>query len=137
MAAQSVTLNLPRALYERLAERARQAQRSVEDEVIEVVATAVPAGDGLPEDLAAAIAPLPLLDDEALWRAARGHLPREAAAHMEALHEKRQSEGLTTAEQELLAMLVRQYERYMLVRARAAALLHERGHDVSSLVAPR
>ena len=136
MGAQSVTLNIPGSLYERVAERARQAHRSVEEELLEVVATAVPAGDGLPEDLQAAIAPLPLLDDEALWRAARSHLPAEAAARMEALHDKRQAEGLTNAVQEALATLVRQYERYMLVRARAAALLHERGYDVSSLVVP-
>jgi len=72
-----------------LEQRAKQAHRRVEDELLDVVATAVPAADPLPEDLAAAIAPLPLLDDEALWRAARSHLPAEDATHMEALHDKR------------------------------------------------
>ena len=136
MAAQSVTLNLPAPLYERLAERAKQAHRSVEDELIEVVATAMPEDDGLPAELATTIAPLPLLDDAALWRAARSHLPADAVARMQALHDKRDVEGLTFVEQETLATLVRHYERAMLVRARAAELLHARGHDVSSLIRP-
>src|SRR6187402_876938 len=93
MATQTVTLNLPAPLYERLTQRARQAHRSVEDELLEVVATAVPASDTLPDDLTAAIAPLPLLDDEALWRAARSHLPAEDVSQMEAFHDKRDASG--------------------------------------------
>ncbi|MEK9163946.1 MAG: hypothetical protein AAB342_01175 [Chloroflexota bacterium] len=135
MAVQSITLNLPSALYNRLKRRAEQTRRTVEAELLEVVATAVPIADELPPDLAEAISPLALLDDEALWRAARSHLPAEAASQMEELHLKRQREGLSEAEQQTLARLVRQYERAMLVRAQAAALLKQRGHDVSGLIA--
>jgi len=46
---------------------------------------------------------------------------------------KRQSEGLTETEYKDVARLVRQYEQTMLIRAQAAALLKQRGHDVSSL----
>ena len=135
MAVQSITLNLPSALYNRLKRRAEQTRRTVEAELLEVVATAVPIADELPPDLAEAISPLALLDDEALWRAARSHLPAEAASQMEELHLKRQREGLSEAEQQTLAGLVRQYERAMLVRAQAAALLKQRGYDVSELIA--
>jgi plasmid stability protein len=89
MAVQAVTLHLPSPLYERLKERAEQTHRSVEAELLEVVATAVPVADDLPADLAQMISPLALLDDKALWRAARSHLPAEAAAQMEQLHLKR------------------------------------------------
>lgn len=58
-------------------------------------------------DLNEAISPLMLLDDEALWRAARSHLLAEAAAQMENLHLKRQREGLTDTEAQTLAELVR------------------------------
>jgi len=51
------------------------------------------------------------------------------------LNAKRQREGLTEAEQQESALLVRQYERSMLVRAQAAALLKQRSHDVASLLA--
>jgi hypothetical protein len=73
------------------------------------------------------------LDDEALWRAARTRLPADAVEELERLHLKRQRQGLTASEDEQVAALVRQYERVMLVRAQAAALLKERGHDVSVL----
>ncbi len=42
--------------------------------------------------------------------------------------------AIGAAEAETLARLVRQYERYMLVRAEAAAILRERGHDVTPLL---
>jgi len=99
-----------------------------------MVATAVSVTGELPADLAEALSSLELLNDEALWKAARSHLPSEAAAQLEALHFKRQEEGLTETEAQTLAGLVRQYERAMLVRAQAAALLKQRGYDVSVLV---
>jgi hypothetical protein len=55
---------------------------------------------------------------------------------METLHIKRQSEGLSAVEEQTLSGLVFRYERSMLVRAQAAALLKARGHDVSSLLHP-
>lgn len=133
MAIQPVTLNLPSTLYNRLKRRAEQTHRTVEAELLEVVAMAVPVTDEIPADLEAAISSLSLLDDEALWQAARSHLPKEAADQLESLHLKRQREGLTEAEGQTLTGLVRQYERAMLVRSQAAALLKQRGHDISNL----
>lgn len=134
MTTQPVTINLPILLYERLQQQADRTQRSIEDEVVEAVATTVPIGDQVPDTLADTVSPLALLDDEALWHAARSTLPREAAEAMEALHLKRQRAGLTPSETEVLATLVQQYEHYMLVRAQAAVLLQERGYDVSILL---
>ena len=137
MAAQSVTVDIPAELYERLKQRADQARRTVEEELLEVLATAVPADEELPTDLADAVAALPLLDDAALWRAARSAISSEVATDLETLHMKRQREGLTETEARVLSALVRQYERTMLVRAQAAALLKQRGHDVNDLVLGR
>ena len=134
MTVHAVTLHVPSLLYEQLKRRAEQAQRTVEAELLDIVVTSVPMSDDLPADLAEAITPLELLDDEALWRAARCSLPAEAATQMEDLHLKRQREGLTDSEVKTLDGLVRQYERTMLVRAQATALLKERGHDVSRLL---
>jgi plasmid stability protein len=135
MALQAVTLRLPAELYDRLQRRATQRRRSVEDELLDVLATAVPVADELSADLADALSPLALLDDEALWRAAHSHLSAKSAAALEALHLKRQREGLTDVEADTAAGLVRQYERAMLVRAQSAALLKGRGYDVAKLVA--
>jgi plasmid stability protein len=137
MTVHPVTLDLPSTLYSRVRERSVRTQRSVEDELLDVLASAIPASEELPPDLAEALAPLALLDDAALWRAASSHLPVAVAARLEALHLKRQGEGLSDAESADVARLVRRYERVMLVRARAAALLKQRGHDVSSLLSGR
>lgn len=134
MAVQAVTVNLPGPLYERLARRALRTRRTVEAELVEAVATSLPEEpDELPADMAEAIAALHLLDDEALWRAARTCLAPEKAADLEEFHIKRQGEGLSASETEALAMLMKEYTRIMLVRSRSAALLNQRGHDVSGL----
>lgn len=134
MATQSVTLRLPEPLYQQLKRRAEQTRRTVEDEVLEVVAGAVQVAAELPQDLADAISPLAALDDDALWRAARARLPVDAAERLEELNLKRQREGLTQIESDEASTLLRGYERAMLVRAQAAVLLKERGHDISVLL---
>lgn len=130
----TVTLSLPLPLYERLKARADQAHRSVEAEALDMLVMAVPIADDLPDDLEAAISPLATLDEAALWQAARTRFAPDAAQELEHLHLKQQREGLTDVEQRAVDQLVRQYERAMLVRALAAALLQRRGHDVSSLL---
>lgn len=134
MSLQTVTFGVPTGLYDQLKQRAEQSSRTVEAELVDVLAAVVP--EHLPDDLAEAIAPLSLLDDAALQRAARSRLPDDLAEQLETLHLKQQREGLTDAETEQVAALVRQYERAMLVRSRAAALLKERGQDTSPLIAP-
>ena len=134
MTVQTVTLNMPSTLYDRIKRRAEQAHRSVEAELLEAVAMAVPAADELPPDLAETISSLALLDDETLQHAASSHFPTEKASELEALHLKRQDEGLTEDEAQRAAELTRQYERAMLIRAQAAALLMQRGYDVSALI---
>ncbi len=129
---ESVTVHIPLALYERLKQRADQAQRSVEDELLEAAGTAV-ADDVLPPDLTDTLASLTLLNDPALWDAAKSHLPIETAEQLSILNLKRQSVGLTEAEVLLLDQLLHQYEQMMLVRAQAALLLKQRGHDISML----
>jgi len=133
MSLQPLTLNVPAPLYDRLKQQAEQNQRSVEAEMLDVLAAHLPVIDQLPADLASALSPLTLMTDEELWRAARSRLGTEAAAELEQLHLKQQRETLSQAEMETEAGLVRQYERAMLVRAHAAALLHQRGHNVDVL----
>ena len=134
MTVQPVTLNLPGHLYDRLKRQADEAHRTVEAELLDVVMSGIPLADELPADLSEALSPLALLDDDALWRAARSHLPEEAATEMENLHLKRQRDGLSQTDEQTLAGLVRQYERAMLVRGQAAVILKQRGLEVSGLL---
>jgi hypothetical protein len=135
MAVHSLTLSLPGSLYERLIRRAERTHRPVEVELLEAVATGMSVDEDLPAELAQAVSALQLLDDAALWRAAQSPLPTEVATQIENLHLKRQFEGLTPNETQVLSTLMRRYEQTMLVRAQATLLLKQRGHNVSQLVA--
>lgn len=134
MTAHTITLQLPVSLYDRYKQRAEKTHRTVEAEVLEAVTVAAPEAEGLPRELAEAVSGLAALDDADLRSAARGSFTPEASARLEALHIKRQDEGLTEEEEEVTERLVRHYERAMLVRAHALKLLQERGHDVSDLL---
>lgn len=129
-----LTLNLSDSLYDKLRRRAEEAHRTIEEELQDLMAAGLAASEALDPDLEAAVTQLATLDDAALLRAARATLPAAAAEELETLHDKRQREGLTEEEARTAAALTRRYEHSMLVRAEAAALLAQRGHDVSSLL---
>ncbi len=132
--AHAVTLQLPVTLYDHFKSRAERARRSLESELLEAVATVATEEETLPEDMEQAVEDLQVLDDKALWGAARHCLPEEARARLEDLNLKQQREGLTPGEREAHTQLLHQYDRAILVRAHAMQLLKERGHDVSDLL---
>lgn len=134
---QPITLNLPEPFYQHIKQQAEKTQRTMEAELLEVVATTMPEEERLPADLANAIAALNLLDDKTLWQAARTHLSVKAVSRMERLHNIRRNVGLNEAEKEELAALVSEYEKSILIRSEAMGILMERGHDVSKLVKKR
>jgi plasmid stability protein len=133
MSTQTVTVNLPETLYEQVKQHARQTQRSIEDELIAMILAALPTIDDLPADLANAVKQLAFLTEDELWQAARTTLPVNDAKRMQELVEKRQREGLTADENTEIEQLAYRYDQTMLVRAKAVALLKERGQDISSL----
>lgn len=102
----------------------------MEEESLQLLSASVPSAD-----LPAALASLQAMDESMLWNAARARLPDELSNELAALNARQQREGLTPAEAERLAELVRQYEWQMLMRAQAAVLLKRRGHDVAELIA--
>ncbi len=133
MPTQAVTLRVPLPIYEFFKNRADRTHRSVEGEMLEVAAAEAAEEDRLSADLTQAIAGLQVLDEEALWRAARSLFPGEQKEQLETLNYKQQSEGLTRLEQQRQEQLLSACDRLMLVRAHAAKLLKERGHDISEL----
>jgi hypothetical protein len=130
MALQTVTIKLPKSLYLRVKQRAQKMRRSIEDELIAVVAAALPTIDDLPADIADDMAQLAFLTDQELWQAARTTLNVSQSERMQALLLKRQQEGLNPQEEEEAKRLAHYYDRTMLIRAQAAVLLKERGHDI-------
>lgn len=133
MSEQTVTLNLPEPLYLKLKERAEQKKHSLETELMEVVVTAVPVSDELPPVLAEALNALTLQNDRNLWKSARSKVSKKDQARFRALQSMRKEQGLTQVEVVELTNLRTEFDRVMLVRARAAVLLKERGFDISEL----
>lgn len=86
------------------------------------------------QELAAAVAALHGLDDNALWKAAKDRLPEEATERFQDLNRKQQRDGLSNDELRELDDLRSGYDRVVLLRAEAAFLLKERGHDISVLL---
>ncbi len=135
MTAHAITLNLPETLYQYFRKRVEWTRRSLEDEVLDAVASGASLDEELTPELVESLDAMGESDDEELWRLARKTMPREASQELEALHYKQQDEGLDSAEDAIRAKLIQDYERTILIRAQAARLLKERGHDISALVA--
>jgi plasmid stability protein len=133
MALQSITVQLPSGLYNRLKRRAEKSQRSIEAEVVEAVAGALPADDELSPELSRAVASLATSDDAALWRAVKVQFPADKSAQLERIHMRSQAGIATDAEARQAAELAAELERFMFLRAQAMSFLMQRGHDLSTL----
>lgn len=132
----TVNLQLPPTMYQRVKHRATQARRSIEDELVVVIANGLEIEDDiniLPAGIAAELQQMAFLDDQALWRAAQQRVPNQKSERMQELVLKQQAEGFTEAERQEAAQLQHYAHLIMLVRAEAAVLLKERGLDISKL----
>ena len=136
MSAHAITLHLPETLYKRFRQRAEWSRRSLENELLDAVAASAASAEAeLSPELIEAVEALESLGDEELWRLARETMSPAASQELETLHFKQRGEVLSPTEDATRARLIHEYERSMLVRAQAARLLKERGHDISGLLA--
>lgn len=137
MAVQNVTIRLSDTLYHQVKQRAGRMQRSVEEEVVAVVEDALPVLGALPAEIADEMGQMVFLTDRELWQATLTTMTSAENQRMQALLLKQQREGLAFEEEIEAERLAQRQERVMLVRAQAAALLKERGQDVSTLLQPQ
>ncbi|HEY7126451.1 MAG TPA: hypothetical protein VH540_21100 [Ktedonobacterales bacterium] len=134
MAEETLTLNMPESLYQRLKLRAEAEHRSLEEAALAALAASLPEADQISPELERLLHSMASLDDEALWRAAMNEVGRKANSGIRRLRAKRRTRGLTVAEQERLAELLRQEEQGMLIRSHALLLLKQRGRDIEPLL---
>jgi len=137
---QTINLPLPSQVYKRAQQRAAKRQHSIEDELAEVVTQALAVDDefvGLPLDLAEEVKQLAFLDEQHLWVVAKRAIAEKQSERMETLLHKLHREGLTQNEQQEIQQLQQLAHRVMLLRAEAAVLLKQRGHDIASLHQPQ
>lgn len=137
MPAQNVTLRLPTSLYDLFRTRAERTKRPIESELLEVVQTAATSELSLSDDLSQAIADLEVLDDEALWRAARVEQDESGRERLGALTAAQGTAVFGEAESAELEELLHHTDRILLVRAHAAKLLKGRGFDIPLTIEDR
>ncbi len=131
MAVETVTLQIPEILYQRLVSTARATQQPLENVILHALQVgSPPEWDDVPEEFQADLAALDRLDDNTLWQIARS---RKTVAEMErynTLLDSNSSGTLTQDERLELMALRNEADRFMLLKAQAAVLLRWRGHRV-------
>jgi phosphotransacetylase len=133
MALQTLTLRLPDSIYQRLVDLAQKSDRPLEEETVSLINAALLTDAELVADISNRLNQLALLTDEELWSAATSEADGDDNDLMQELLEKRQRQGLTPEEFEQVQILSKHFNHIMMVRAKSAALLAERGHDISAL----
>jgi hypothetical protein len=129
--AKTVTLTLPDSVLSKLNRAAELTHRSVDEIVAATVEAALTAHVDLPAELEAELAAMRLFSDEALWAATYPSMSAFEQQRLAQLNEAAQDHALTPAEQAEQQSLLRAYNRSILRRAQALAILKQRGHDVT------
>jgi hypothetical protein len=131
MATQEVVLPLPEHLYLRLQQVARATQRSLTEVLLHAVQVgSPPSWEDAPAEFQGDLAALDRLDDHTLWQIARSHRTEADLERYQELLDKNANDALTDAERAELTQLRTEADRFMLRKARAAALLRWRGHHM-------
>lgn len=133
MPAQTITLTLPKSLYERAKETSKAVNRSLEQVLAQSIALSLPTLEtDLPAAVRSELVALPLFSDAELWAIARSTMDERRQARLQDLAETQKHCPLTTVEQSDLAQLMDEAERVMLCKAEAYRLLARRGYTVFS-----
>jgi len=127
----TITVQLPENLYLRLKQTAQATRQSLEATTLRALrAGSPPAWETAPAEFQADLAALDRLDDATLWRIARTHADSAQMDRYQALLDKNANHALSTIEREELTQLCTNFDRQMLRKVHAAALLQWRGHQI-------
>ena len=130
MTVTSVTVQIPQPLYHRLERAAVRLQKPVEDLLTETLQAVLPPADEISASIQVEIATLDGLDDAKLRDVAESEMaPRDQQA-LDRLLDLQSMRPLTDDEAGHLEELRADYGRVLLRKARAFALLAERGQPL-------
>ncbi len=132
---ETIAVKLPTPLYRRLKRVAEITYRSVEDVLASTVDAALPLDPNLPPDVADDVAAMHLMNDDALRAAAESSLAPTQQRRLRQLTELGGQRSLLASEEAELAHLLELYDRSVLRRAKALALLSQRGYQLSDQIA--
>jgi len=127
---ETLTLEIPDAIYRRLLDTASATNRPLEEIVLRVFEVgSPPSWADAPEPFQADLAALDRLDNESLWAIAHGQLSDPNPEQLEILVES-PTDSVDSENQEQLDALQMESDRFMLRKAQAAVILRWRGCHV-------
>lgn len=131
MSFHTISLNVPENLYLRLQQAAQATQQPLEKILLRAMQLGSPPGwESVPAEFQADLAALDRLDDDSLWEIARLQRGEAEMVRYQILLDKNANTSLTPAEKIELDELSTTFDRAMLCKAQAAALLKWRGHQL-------
>jgi len=128
MSLETITLRMPGELYQRAKRTAETLEQPLEQVLIETLDTALPPAAELPTEIRSDLAALATFSDDDLWLVTQRGMTAEQEAHLADLLELQNAGTLTLEQLEQLDALRVAYSRALLRKARAFALLAERGY---------
>jgi hypothetical protein len=134
MPTETITLQIPEIIYQRLVNTARATQRPLEEVILHSLQVgSPPTWDDVPEEFQAEIAALDKLDDNTLWQIFHSHKTPADMEEYNILLEKNSIGTLTETERLNLISLRHEADLFMLRKAQASVLLRWRGYSLTSL----
>lgn len=136
MTTNSVTITVPNRLYQRLARVAEETERDVSDVLLasaEAMLTVEAANEALPANIVDELTAMQWFSDTALWEATHPTLSEQQQATLSKLSRQQAERPLNEVEQTQMTQLLAEYDRSVLRRAQALALLSLRGHHLADL----
>jgi hypothetical protein len=128
---QTIPIQLPDAIYQRLQQVAHATNHSIEEVVLQTIRGNLPPSlDDLNPEWHCVVADLQHMSDEVLWAVTKEQLPQPQWRRHQCLLRKGQEGALSTAEHQELAELRAAADRLVTRRSYALALLKWHGHSV-------
>jgi len=132
----TVTVQIPEPIFRRLQRIADATYRPIEDVLATTVSVALPPSPDLPSEIEADLTAMTMFSDEALNAAVESSLAPSQRRRLNQLSHAGGQRLLSAAESAELTHLVDLYDRAVLRRARALAILAHRGFAVADQDSP-
>ena len=125
-----VDIPVPQEIYDRLEKAAVRLEKSVPALLSDALLAVLPENESIPSNIQSEVAQLESLNIQELWTVARSEMSEEQQTMMEHLLYLQSSQKLKAPDSQKLEELRVEYGRIMLCKARAFAILAERGQSL-------
>jgi hypothetical protein len=130
-----VTVDLPDWLYAMLEQRATDSRSSIQQQLLALLSANVAGEEGDRNRIRQVLDGMQSYSDSDLLGVIQMKPSKEGYERSEFLNDKQRDFGMTPSERVELESLLTEFDWHMLLRGKALALLHQRGHDIQRLLA--